>query len=154
MNLNTHILNLNYADQTQEFNLRLCVVSQLKLKRETGEEGIQLIFAAVNDLGLMLKIFTEALSFKGNNNVITDGGDFYETLVDNGYCGKEAFTALLFDIAVSSGMIKPEQAKKLGEMINKMYDQVFDGLENKVIEGEKAEEESSFRPAIVENTDA
>lgn len=128
MNLNTYDIKLDHENEKKEFNLRLTVGSQLKLKKLCGEEGIQLIFAAMDNLELMLKVFTEALSFKDNENPTTDGEQFYEILVNNGFCGKEDFAALIFKIAVSSGIIKPDQEEKLSKMISDTYSTMIDSL--------------------------
>lgn len=128
MNLNTYDIKLNHENEEKEFNLRLTVGSQLKLKKLCGEEGIKLIFSVMDDLELMLKLLTEALSFKDNENPVTDGEQFYEILVNNGYCGKEDFARLIFKIAVSSGIIKSEQEEKLSKMIEDTYSSMFNSL--------------------------
>lgn len=140
---NTFSLDLEYAGQPQQLEMRISVGSQLKLKREVGEEGIQLIFKAMDDLGLTVKVLTEALNFKGHQNVITDGAELYEVLIDNGYSGKEAFAKLLFDIASCSGMIKPEQAEQLSQTIGDMYGRMFSSLEKEAVEGETTETEDA-----------
>lgn len=132
---NAYEVTLRHDGEDKQFRLRLTVGSQLKLKKLYGEEGVQLIFAVMNDLEMTLKLLTEALSFKGNENPVTDGEQFYEILVDNGYCGKEDFARLIFKTAVSSGIIKPEQEEKLSKMIDNTYSAMFDSLtEEKVIE--------------------
>ena len=146
MILNTYDIKLNHENEEKEFNLRLTISSQLKLKKLCGEEGIQLIFTVMNDLELMLKLLTEALSFKGNENPVTDGEQFYEILVNNGFCGKEDFARLTFKIAVSSGIIKPEQEEKLSKMISDTYNTMIDSLTGeKVVESvvSKAEEDKT-----------
>lgn len=146
MILNTYDIKLNHENEEKEFHLRLTVGSQLKLKKLFGEEGIKLIFNAMDDLELMLKLLTEALSFKDNENPVNDGEQFYEILVNNGYCGKEDFARLIFKIAVSSGIIKPEQEEKLSKMIDNTYSSMFDSLtDEKVIEtaGSKDDEDKT-----------
>jgi len=157
MYTNTLTVKLKHEDEMKEFNLRLTVGAQLKLKKECKEEGIQLVFAAMDDLELMLKVFSLALSFKDNKNEITDGAQFYELLVDNGYSGKEAFAKLIFDIAAVSGIIKEEQSEKLSSMISTTYNAMFDSLSGeKVLEtiaAEKADEESEiFRSEQIKPT--
>lgn len=147
---NTLTVKLNHEGEEKEFNLRLSVGAQLKLKNEYKEEGVQLVFAAMDDLELMLKVFTLALTFKGNENEITDGAEFYELLVDNGYSGKEAFAKLIFEIAAASGIIKENQSEQLSSMITDTYSAMFDSLSgDKVLEtitAEKADEKSeTFR---------
>lgn len=147
---NTLGIKLNYKDEEKEFNLRLSVGAQLKLKKECKEEGVQLVFAAMDDLELMLKVFTLALTFKDNENEITDGAEFYELLVDNGYSGKEAFAKLIFEIAATSGIIKENQSEQLSTMIDDTYSAMFDSLSgDKVLETiteEKADEKNeTFR---------
>lgn len=151
---NALTLNLEYLEQPQELNLRLSIASQLKLKKETGEEGVELIFKAIDDLGLQIKLFTEALNFKGHQNVITDGAVLYEVLVDNGYSGKEQFARLLFDIASSSGIIKPDQAEKLGETIDNMYARMFSSLENAQFDSDSDLEEKDATFRKIENINA
>lgn len=145
---NTLTLNLEYAGIPQEFELRLSIGSQLKLKKETGEEGVQLLFKALDDLELYVKLLTQALSYKGHQNIITDGAEFYEVLVDNGYSGKEAFMSLLLDLAAVSGMIKPEQADILSEKIERLYSGIFSSFD------EVREDEPTQATFRKESTDA
>lgn len=150
MYINTLSIKLKHEDEMKEFNLRLSVGAQLKLKKECKEEGVQLVFAAMDDLELMLKVFTAALTFKDNENEITDGAEFYELLVDNGYSGKEAFAQLIFEIAAASGIIKENQSEKLSSMISTTYSAMFDSLSGdrvlETITSEKAAEQGeTFR---------
>lgn len=147
MYLNTHSIVLKHNGEEKEFNLRLTISSQLKLKKAFKEEGVQLIFSAMDDLELMLKLLTEALTFTGNENQVTDGEQFYELLVDNGYSGKEDFAKLVFDIAAASGIIKEGQSEKVSKMISDKYDEMFDFLSNGSVEEaeENSDDDSSFR---------
>lgn len=132
---NTYDIKLRHDGEDKEFRLRLTVGSQLKLKKLYGEEGIQMIFASMDNLEMTLKLLTEALSFKGNENPVTDGEQFYEILIDNGYCGKEDFARLIFKTAVASGIIKPEQEDKLSKMIANTYSAMFDSLTGEKVIG-------------------
>lgn len=154
--MNTLSLSLKHEGQLKDFNLRLNVLSQLKLKRETGTEGMDLIFKAMDDLSTMLKVFSESLGFPENENPITTGVEFYELLVDNGYNGREDFATLLFNIASHSGMVKEEQAEKLTHTITKMYNDVYLSIGN-IQDSEKvtntSEDAPSFRYSEEENPD-
>lgn len=126
--INTLKKELRYDGKMQEFELRFTVASQLKFKKKYGNEGIQTILKTLDDLEMMLDFFTEALSFKDNQNPVTDGAKFYDLLVDNGYSGQEDFSSLVFEIASCSGIIKSEQSSKLSQMISDTYDSMFESL--------------------------
>lgn len=149
MYTNTLRLKLKHEDEMKEFNLRLTVGAQLRLKKDYKEEGIQLVFAAMDDLELMIKLFSAALTFKDNQNEVTDGAEFYELLVDNNYSGKEDFAKLIFDIAAASGIIKDDQSDKLSSLISETYGKMFDSLSDKVTEtvakAEVTNQDETFR---------
>lgn len=121
-------LELRVEDKIQKFSLRFSVASQLKFKKKYKNEGVQAVLACFDDLEMMLDFFTEALSFKDNNNPVTDGAEFYDILVNNGYCGQEDFTTLVLKIAACSGIVKEEQGNKVSEAIAETYSAMFDSF--------------------------
>ncbi len=123
-----YTINLTLEGEEKEFNLRLPVSAQLELKRKHGAEGLSLILKAVDDLELQTDIITRSLSYKGNENSIKSGQEFYEALVDNGYKGTQKFASLIFEIAAASGVITDEQKIKLSETISDTFDKVFDSI--------------------------
>lgn len=121
-------LDLRMEDEVKKFSLRFSVASQLKFKKKYKNEGVQAVLACFDDLEMMLDFFTEALSFKDNKNPVTDGAEFYDILVNNGYCGQEDFTELVLKIAACSGIVKEEQGNKVAEAIADTYSAMFDNF--------------------------
>lgn len=151
-------LELRMEDKMQKFALRFPVASQLKFKKKYKLEGVQAVLNCFDDLEMMLDFFTEALSFKDNNNPVTDGAEFYDILVNNGYCGQEDFTKLVLEIAACSGIVKKEQGEKVAEAISETYSAMFDSFsiekeagnepentENNETEGDGVKKNESFR---------
>ncbi|MBQ8503352.1 MAG: hypothetical protein IJ491_03640 [Clostridia bacterium] len=125
---NSFNIDLRIEEKIQKFALRFSVASQLKFKKKYKLEGVQAVLNCFDDLEMMLDFFTEALSFKDNNNPVTDGAEFYDILVNNGYCGQEDFTKLVLQIASSSGIVKQNQGEKVAEAISNTYNAMFDSF--------------------------
>ena len=83
----------------------------------------------INEIEKTVAVFDTALNYKDNDNVITDGEELYDLLVDNGTCGMDGFAKVLTDIAVASGIIKKDQANSLLKSVKDTYDNVFDEID-------------------------
>ena len=85
--------------------------------------------SGINEIEKTVAVFDTALNYKDNDNVITDGEELYDLLVDNGTCGMDGFAKVLTDIAVASGIIKKDQANSLLKSVKDTYDNVFDEID-------------------------
>ncbi len=117
----------------KEYKLRLVRDGQKNLRERFGETPLQTIMSAANDEDRLCALFTEALNWPGSGNEITDGEEFYDLLVDCGYVGQERFYALAMDIAVTSGLVTADVAKRAKEstsrMIRSAYTMAFDEMD-------------------------
>lgn len=114
---NTYNLDLKAGEEKITVKLRLTVLGQTRLKKKypdaqlaTGEKvPAAIIYSAFDDPTVMADIFTEALTYKDNENSIHDGAELYELLVDNGYAGALDFGPLLLNIAQGAGLLTQGQ---------------------------------------------
>lgn len=97
----------------EQYRLRLTIGGQNRLRERFQEDALQTVLGAAMDGRRMAALLEEALNWAGNENPITDGEQFYDLLVDQGYCGQIQFSGLAFDIAASSGLVTAEQAETL-----------------------------------------
>lgn len=117
-------LHLNEGD----YFLRLTVGGQKALKKKFGENALEVVLDAVSDLEKICAVLTEALSWAGNPNDVTDGEAFYDLLVDNDYSGMSQFMGLMCDILVCSGMLTEQQAEAVKVQLIGQLDHAFDEL--------------------------
>lgn len=113
----------------KKYGLRLDVAGQMKLLDKFEEDAIQTVMSAGGDLRRMVALLDAALNWKGNENPITDGAEFLDLLVDEGYAGVDAFGALAVDIAASSGIVNTDQAKKTRDYLGNAVAGTFDSLD-------------------------
>lgn len=137
----------NSEGKEEKFHLRLTAGGQMKLKEKYDESTMSLLLSAADDISYAVDVLTAALSYKNNDNSITDGEDFYDLLVDNDMVGSAAFTQLFMDIATNSGILRKDQSNSVVKSVNAVYDDVFADLENKSKEmmekpAQSAEEET------------
>lgn len=110
--------------------LRLTVAGQLKLEKKYKTDSLSLIFDATNNIEKAIDVFGEALNWSGNENTVTDGAEFYDLLVDNGYKGMDGFGTLICQIAATSGLLTEEQAEKASTGVRNTINAVFDQMEH------------------------
>ena len=96
-----------------EYGLRLTIAGQRRLKERWQEESLQFLLSAATEPDKLCDLLTQALSWPGNGNPLTDGGELYDRLVDAGWRGQERFAALVFDLGEASGLLTREQADQL-----------------------------------------
>lgn len=129
----------------KEYKLRLTRDGQRNLRERYGEPPLDTLMSAGNDTERLCAVLTEALNWKGNENAITDGEEFYDLLVDCGYAGQVRFFDLCADIAATSGLLTPDWAKQVKDAtareVNRAYDRIFGG--NGGAENESAETEEN-----------
>lgn len=125
------------------FNLRLTVGGQKALTKKFGGSALDVVLSAVDDLNKMCAVLTEALSWGGNENSITDGEAFYDLLVDNDYSGVDEFNALLVDVLECSGLMNKKQADAIKAKVAAV---VNDAFENMGDEDAAAQEGGKKRP--------
>ena len=127
--MNTYKLTLGSGKDATELNFRLTLGGQQALKKKYKESALSTLFSAVDDGEVLAVVMTEALSYKGNTNPITDGVEVYDLLVDEGYAGAEGFTEIAMNIAAASGLISQEQAEqviaKAKGAMDKALDEIF-----------------------------
>lgn len=110
----------------KKYALRLAAGGQISLVERFDEDAMQTIMSAGTDVKRLTALLEASLNWKGNENPTTDGVEFYDLLVDEGYCGVEAFGKLAVDIAVASGILTEAQAKKTRAYLEKTVAGVFE----------------------------
>lgn len=121
----------NSEGKDEKFHLRLTAGGQMKLREKYNEPTMSLLLSAADNIDYAVDILEAALSYKNNDNSITDGEEFYDLLVENGTVGSGAFTQLFMDIATNSGILRKDQSNSVVKSVNAVYDDVFANLENK-----------------------
>lgn len=129
-----------------QYRLRLTIRGQRNLAERFGEETLQTVLGAATDSRRMTALLEEALNWEGNENLVTDGAQFYDLLVDQGYSGQIQFSNLAFDIAASSGLVTEKQAQALKESVAKAVTAVFEELDSPREHLEEPEAEPPFVP--------
>lgn len=123
-------LKLKDGEEEVKVHLRLTCGGQCKLKEKYDEDTLTTLLGGFNEIDKTIDIFNTALNYKNNDNTIKSGEELYDLMVDNDYCGIEAFAKVVTDIAVASGIIKKEQANSVLKSVEDTYDSVFNDLEN------------------------
>lgn len=127
-----------------EYKLRLTLKGQKKLKeRNPGVSVIAAIMGAVDDPEDMDALLTEALNWEGNNNKIHSGEALYDELVDNGYCGSEAFLDIVLNIAKNAGLITEDERVKMDRVTRKMIRNGMAALDEELQDADDEEGEES-----------
>lgn len=141
----------------KEYKLRLTIAGQKHLRQQFNKPPIDVAMEAASDEEMLCALLTEALSWPESGNEITDGEEFYDLLVDNGYDGQDQFFGLVMDIASKSGMMKPEVAKRAKDatekMLNKAFASAFDAMEGALEEQEPATDTDEENPTKTKPND-
>jgi hypothetical protein len=111
------------------YRLRLTMAGQRKLHERWQEDTLTFLFNAAEDGDRLCDLLTQALSWPGNENPLTDGAAFYDLLVDEGWRGQAAFAGLVFDLAEYSGLLTHQQAQQLHTALNDAFTSAFSALE-------------------------
>ncbi len=122
----------------EQYRLRLTIRGQKNLAERFHEDTLQTILTAATDSQRMAALLEEALNWEGSGNPNTDGEAFYDLLVDQGYCGQIQFSALAFDLAVTSGLMTAQQAGQLKASVSQAVADVFAHLDQPQEVGEPA----------------
>lgn len=123
--MKTYDLTLTNGKNTITLGLRLNVAAQMALKKKYNEEAVSSLLSAVSDVEKMVYIFGLALSYKNNENAITDGAEFYDLLVDNGFAGQNEFMKILTSVAAASGLITAKQKKQIDAFAEGTTEEAF-----------------------------
>ena len=107
---------------------RITLGGQKVLKEKYDTEILNLIFQAIDNAEIMADIFGEALTYKGNENEITDGEEMYDVLVDNGIAGVGDFAEILFGIATKSGLVSESDAQAFVAKAKGLMDDIIGQL--------------------------
>lgn len=137
LKMKTLELKLKDGEEEVKVHLRLTCGGQRKLKEKYEEDTLTTLLGGFNEIDKTIDIFDTALNYKNNDNTIKSGEELYDLMVDNDYCGIEAFAKVVTDIAVASGIIKKEQANSVLKSVENTYDSVFNDLENVIEKAEK-----------------
>lgn len=121
----------NFEGKEEKFYLRLTAGGQKKLKDKYDASTISLMLSAAEDIDYAIDVLEAALSYKGNDNSITDGEEFYDLLVENGTTGSGEFAQIFMDIATNSGIISKDRSNSVVKTINAVYDDVFGDLKDR-----------------------
>lgn len=141
----------------QEYRLRLTFGAQARLREEFDRAPLDIVLSAAGDERMLCAVLSEALSWEGSGNPVTDGETFCDLLVDNGYAGQEAWSALVMDVAAASGILTADNAGKLKASVNRMLNKAYRGVFAKLdSEAEDTEEDAEpdngdAQPETVEN---
>lgn len=127
MNKRAYMIDIeNYDGSKMELGLRITIGGQKNLKYKAKKEtALEVVLDAVRDTGAAVMVLTEALTYKGNTNLIQDGSELYDLLVDNGYSGQEDFSRLFTGIAYESGMISAEIRDVIIKETKKTLEEAF-----------------------------
>lgn len=127
-------LKLKQDGKPIKVHLRLTARGQLNLKEEYNEEILATMMTAIDDIEKCIKVFDEALHYKNNDNVIEDGEELYDLLVDNETTGSSGIGKVLTDIAINSGIISKQQANSIVKAIKKTEDAIYGRLTGENVE--------------------
>lgn len=111
-----------------EYRLRLTMAGQRALREKWGEDILTFLLAAAADGERLCDLLTQALSWPGNDNGLSDGPALYDLLVDEGGRGQEAFARLAFDLGEASGLLTAGQVQELKDAVERAFRQAFEGL--------------------------
>ena len=124
-------LRLKNNEEMIKVHLRLTCGGQRSLKEKFEEDTLSTLMGGINEIEKTVAVFDTALNYKDNDNVITDGEELYDLLVERGVANLNAdgIAKVLTDIAVASGIIKKDQANSLLKSVKDTYDNVFDEID-------------------------
>ena len=108
---------------------RITLGGQKVLKEKYDDEIMSIIFKALDNAEIMADVFEQALTFRGNDNQITDGEEMYDLLVDNGVSGIGDFADILFGIAAKSGIVSDADAEAFAKKAKGMMDDIIVSLD-------------------------
>lgn len=128
----------------EQYRLRLTISGQNRLRECFQEDTIQTVLGAAMDSRRMVALLEEALNWAGSDNPITDGEQFYDLLVDQGYCGQIQFSGLAFDIAACSGLVTVEQAEALKESVARAVRTAYEDIKEGKEPPEETDEAAPF----------
>ena len=115
----------------QKLKLRLTRKGLKAIREELGKDPRSALVGAIGDPVDLAPILAAALSWKGNENPITDGEELYDLLVDEGYNGSDGFRELVFGLGTASGIWSAEEAQQLAASLKRAERaalEVIDGL--------------------------
>lgn len=118
------ILHIHLAEG--DVRLRLTVGAQKRLKAYYNCPVLDTITGAMEDVDILTRLLTEALTWEGSGNMVTDGDQLYDLLVDNGYSGNGDFGCLAIDIAAASGLLTETHASRIKAKITKSMEGLFE----------------------------
>ena len=123
--MKSYTLYLEKDNDQVEVELRLDIEGVLALKKKYNEMTVETIYGAIEDPEKMVFIFDKCLNFPGNKNVIKNGKDLYNLLVDNGKGGMEGFWEVISGIAKESGILSERMSERMNKNATEMFDRMF-----------------------------
>lgn len=112
----------------EDVKLRLTFLGQINLKKKHKAEALAVIFDGIADIEKAVDVFTQALTYKGNENTIKTGEELYDKLVDDGMTGYDGIAKILSGIAVHSGLITQQKADQIVAYMTTVMDAQFNAL--------------------------
>lgn len=113
----------------EEFKLRLTLAGQKNLLAKNPDTSIMaLVMSAIDDPQDMENLLTEALTWDGHENTITEGAKLYDLIVDDGKGGTNHFADLVLHIAHNAGLITEDDRKKIYRGIVTKFNNGLDSM--------------------------
>lgn len=129
--MNTFDKTITVNGEETELHFRLTLSGQQKLKKKYNETALATLFNAIDDAEILSAVMTEALSYKGNENVIKDGAEVYDLLVDSGMAGVEDFADFAMGIGVASGLVSRKQADAMIKRAQGIFEEAIEEADEK-----------------------
>ena len=97
-----------------------------------------MILGAATDPEYMAGLLDAALNYKGNDNVIKDGEELYDLLVDEGWSGQVRFGELAVNIGCASGLWTDGETGQIKKALQETTRAAYENM-GKAVEQEDAD---------------
>ena len=113
------------------YDLRLTLGGQKALKKQYGEEILDILLTAITDNEVLAEVLQQSLHFAGSElDFSVTGEQVYEELIDSGCHGQMPKARLLMDLAECAGLISADQERKLLAKIERSLDDALSNLDD------------------------
>ena len=103
--MQTYDINVIRDGEEITAKLRLTLAGQLSLQRRfKNQSTAEILLTAIDSPERIAAVLGEALAFKGNDNIVTDGAELYDLLVDSGVRGEVGFAEIMTELGRESGI--------------------------------------------------
>ena len=121
-----------------EIHLRLLKSGISALREKFNEDPRTVILGAATDPEYMAGLLDAALNYKGNDNVIKDGEELYDLLVDEGWSGQVRFGELAVNIGCASGLWTDGETGQIKKALQETTRAAYENM-GKAVEQEDAD---------------